>query len=140
MCKEKGCEEKKVDDEVPINPCKDEVKSYVPPILFSQRLRDRTKDADFMNFLEMFKKLLLNIPFLEAIARMPNYAKFLKELVANKNKLEEYAMVALTEECSAVILSKHTPKLKDPSSFIIPCNFGNLNNVDSLCDLGASVI
>ena len=30
-----------------------------------------------MKFLEMFKKLELNIPFLEAISQLPNYAKFL---------------------------------------------------------------
>ena len=42
----------------------------------------------------MFKKLELNIPFLKAISQMPNYAKFLNEIVANKKRLEEYAMVA----------------------------------------------
>ena len=118
--KKKVVKEKKVENEVPINPCKDEVKPYMPSIPFPQRLKDRTKDAEFMKFLKMFKKLELKIPFLEAINRMFNYAKFLKELVANKNKLEEYAMIALTEECNAVILSKHPPKLKDLDSFIIP--------------------
>ena len=43
--KRKVVEEKKVDDEVPTSPCKDEVKPYVPPIPFPQRLKDRTKDA-----------------------------------------------------------------------------------------------
>ena len=70
---------------------------------------------------------------------MPTYAKFLKEIVANKKKLEEYAMVALTEECSAILMNKYPPKLKDPGSFSIPCTFGKLENVESLCDLGASV-
>ena len=88
--KKKVVKEKKVEDEVPISPCKDEVKPYVPPISFPQMLKDRTKDVDFMKFLEMFKKLELNIPFLEAIARMPNCAKFLKELVANKNSLKVF--------------------------------------------------
>ena len=137
--KRKVVEEKKPNDEVPISPSKEEIKPHVPPIPFPQRLKDHTKDTNFMKFLEMFKKLELNIPFLEAIARMPNYAKFLKEVVANKHKLEEYALVALTEECSAMIQSEHPPKLKDPGSFIISCNFGNLYNVASLCDLGASV-
>ena len=117
----------------------DKVKPYVPPIPFPQRLKTQTKDANFMKFLEMFKKLELNIPVLEAISHMPNYAKFLKELVANKKRLEEYAMVALSEECSAILLNKYPPKLKDPRSFVIPCTFGKLKNVDSLCDLGASI-
>ena len=92
-----------------------------------------------MKFLKMFKKLELNIPFLEAISQMPNYAKFLKELVANKNRLKEYSMVALTKECSANFLNKYPPNLKDLGSFIISCTFGKLKNMDSLCDLGASI-
>ena len=109
------------------------------PIPFLQSLKDHAKAKEFEKFLEMFKKLELNILFLEAIAQMPNYAKFLKEIVGNKKKLEEYAMVALTEECSAILMNKYPPKLKDPGSFSIPCTFEKLENVESLCDLGASI-
>ena len=110
------------------------MKPYVSLIPFPQRLKAQTKDANFMKFLEMFKKLELNIPFLEAISYTPNYAKFLKELVANKKRLEEYAMVALTEEyamvalteeSSTILLNKYPPKFKDPGSFVIPCTFGS---------------
>ena len=94
---------------------------------------------EFIKFLEMFKKLELNIPFLEVIPQMSNYAKFLKELVANKKRLENYVMVPLTDECSAILLKKYPPKLKDPVSFVILCTFGKLANVDSLYDLGALV-
>ncbi|KAL6583098.1 hypothetical protein OROMI_005176 [Orobanche minor] len=34
---------------------------------------------------------------------MPNYAKFLKDVMAKKRKLRAYEMVELTEECSATI-------------------------------------
>ena len=34
---------------------------------------------------------------------------------------------------------KYPPKLKDPGSFILPCTFRKLENVESLCNLGASV-
>ena len=78
-----------------------------------------------MNFLEMLEKLGLNIPFLEAISQMPNYVKFLKDLVANKKRLEEYAIVALTEECNAILLNQYPLKLKDSGSFIILCILGS---------------
>ena len=78
-----------------------------------------------MKFLEMLKKLELNIPFLKAISHMPNYVKFLKELVANKKRLEEYAIVALTEECNAILLNQYPLKLKDSGSFIILCILGS---------------
>jgi len=34
---------------------------------------------------------------------MPSYAKFLKEILSNKRKLEEHEIVALPEECSVAI-------------------------------------
>ena len=87
----------------------------------------------------MFKKLQMNIPFIEVIAHMPYYAKFLKELVSNKKKLEEYATISFTKECSAVLQNKLPPKLKDLGSFTIPCTIGTHGIKRSLCDLGASV-
>ena len=34
----------------------------------------------------MFKKIEINIPFSEALAQMPNYAKFLKDIMSKKRK------------------------------------------------------
>eukprot|EP00257_Ricinus_communis_P019363 XP_015578336.1 uncharacterized protein LOC107261717 [Ricinus communis] len=38
------------------------------------------------------EKLHINIPFVEALSQMPKYAKFLKELLSRKRKLEEVSM------------------------------------------------
>ena len=81
----------------------------------------------------------INIPFADALAQMPSYAKFLKEILGNKRKLEDYETVKLNEECSAIILNKLPPKLKDPRSFTIPCTIGNCHFDKVLCDLGASI-
>ncbi|KAJ9170368.1 hypothetical protein P3X46_018480 [Hevea brasiliensis] len=70
---------------------------------------------------------------------MPSYAKFLKEILSNKRKLEDHETVALTEECSAILQRKLPPKLKDPRSFSIPCHIGESCSTKALCDLGASV-
>ncbi|GKU88763.1 hypothetical protein SLEP1_g2989 [Rubroshorea leprosula] len=70
---------------------------------------------------------------------MPSYAKFLKEILANKRKLEEFEMVKLNEECSAILQNKLPPKLKDPMSFSIPCIIGHVNFDKALCDLGTSI-
>ncbi|KAL2486468.1 Aspartic peptidase domain containing protein [Abeliophyllum distichum] len=70
---------------------------------------------------------------------MPSYAKFMKEILSNKRKLEEHKTVMLTEECSAILQNKLPPKLKDPGSFNIPCTIGSLFFYKALCDLGASV-
>jgi hypothetical protein len=44
----------------------------------------------------------------------------------------------LAKESSAII-QKTPPKLRDPGSFVIPCEIGNETINKALCDLGASV-
>ncbi|XP_052198364.1 uncharacterized protein LOC127805652 [Diospyros lotus] len=100
------------------------VKPYVPPIPFPQRLSKHKMDKQFEKFLEVFKKLHINIPFADALAQMPSYMKFMKEILSNKRKLEEHETVNLTEECLAILQKKLPPKLKDPGSFSIPCTIG----------------
>ncbi|XP_056169350.1 uncharacterized protein LOC130138655 [Syzygium oleosum] len=117
----------------------DNPKPYVPPVPFPQRLQQHKIDKQFSKFLDVFKKLHINIPFADALAQMPSYAKFLKEIFANKRKLEDYKTVKLNEECSAILQNKLPPKLKDPGSFTIPCTIGDSYFEKALCDLGASI-
>ena len=65
---------------------------------------------------------------------MPNYAKFLKELISNKKKLQEFKIVTLTNEYGAIISNKLPLKMKQPGSLTIPCSFGNLSFQKFLCD------
>ncbi|XP_060962132.1 uncharacterized protein LOC115713139 [Cannabis sativa] len=108
-------------------------------IPYPQRLRKTNTDKQFSKFLEVFRKLHINIPFAEALEQMPSYVKFMKEILSKKRKMEEFEMVALTEECSAVLQKKLPPKLKDPGSFNIPCSIGGSIQTKALCDLGASI-
>ena len=70
---------------------------------------------------------------------MPKYAKFLKDIISKKQKLEEHETVMLTDESSAILQKKLPPKLKDPGSFTIPCTIGKSYFDRALCDLGASI-
>ncbi|KAL8486895.1 hypothetical protein ACS0TY_023547 [Phlomoides rotata] len=70
---------------------------------------------------------------------MPNYAKFLKDIMSHKRRIGEYEMVTLTEECSAILQAKIPQKLKDPGSFTILCKIGKEGKYKALCDLGASI-
>ncbi|KAI5316566.1 hypothetical protein L3X38_036273 [Prunus dulcis] len=112
-------------------------KSYVPSIPFPQRLKKNKKDAQFSKFLEIFRKLQITIPFGEAIKQMPNYGKFIKDILSKKRRFEDTEMVELTEECSVVIQSHLSPKRKDPGKFSIPCTIGTIQR--ALCDLGSSI-
>ncbi|XP_023768545.1 uncharacterized protein LOC111917118 [Lactuca sativa] len=70
---------------------------------------------------------------------MPKYAKFLKELLTNRKKMEEASKVILNMNCSAGMLNKLPKKMGDPGSLTIPCQFGNLATSYALADSGASV-
>ena len=56
----------------------------------------------------MFKKLEIDIPFAEALAQMPHYAKFMKGIINKKRKLNEDEVVSLSLSCS-VIIQKNLP-------------------------------
>ena len=57
----------------------------------------------FSKFLNMFKKIEVNILFAEALAQMPYSAKFMKDILSKKEKLDEKGVVSLSATYSAVI-------------------------------------
>ncbi|GJY80853.1 reverse transcriptase domain-containing protein [Tanacetum coccineum] len=84
-------------------------------------------------------KILINVPLVDVLAGMPNYGKFLKDLVSNKSKMEQIYVAFLTKECSAILQNKLPPKLGYPRGFLIPCKLANLVEYLALADLGASI-
>ncbi|KAL4309981.1 hypothetical protein GQ457_01G027320 [Hibiscus cannabinus] len=70
---------------------------------------------------------------------MPNYAKFLKDIVSKRTRQSEFETDAMTEGCMAMLHNRLPPKLKDPGSFTIPCAIVNHYVGKALCDLGASI-
>ncbi|XP_058767671.1 uncharacterized protein LOC131641384 [Vicia villosa] len=96
-------------------------------------------EKNFEKFLEMFKKLEINIPFLEALEQMPTYAKFMKDIISKKRTIDRDPII-LTETCSAILQGMKIPvKKKDRSSVTIPCTIGDRSFKKALIDLGASV-
>lgn len=109
------------------------------PLMFPQRLQKQKQNKQFQKFMDVFKKLSINIPFVEALEQMPSYVKFMKDILSRKRRLEEFETVALIEECSVILLKKLPPNLKDPGSFTIPCTTVTQYFGKALCDLEASV-
>ncbi|KAH9801672.1 hypothetical protein KPL71_001111 [Citrus sinensis] len=110
---------------------------HPPP--FPQRFQKQKQDKQFSKFLEVLKQLHINIPFVEALEQMPNYVKFLKDILARKRRLGEFETVALTQKISHMLQSKIPTKVKDPRSFTIHCSIGTRYTGRALCDLGASM-
>ena len=60
-------------------------------------------DDQFFKFLNIFKKIEGNIPFVEALAQRPHNANFMKDILSKKRKLDEEGLVSLSATCSAMI-------------------------------------
>jgi len=62
---------------------------YKPKIPIPQRLVKSNLDAQFKKFVDMLKKIYINVPFTEALSQMPLYAKNLKDVLSKKRKIED---------------------------------------------------
>ena len=70
---------------------------------------------------------------------MPNYVKFLKDILTRKMRFGEFETIGLTHECNHMLQNKIPQKLKDPGCFTIRCSIGTKYSGKTLCDLGASI-
>ena len=111
---------------------------YIDDIPYPDQIVENKKKTNYSKFLDVFKNLRFNIPFLDAILNIPDYAKFLKNFLSDK-KSEDMGIVKLTEKCSAILQSKLPPKLSDPGSFTLPCELKQDQVMNALCDLGAGI-
>ncbi|GJW56510.1 DNA-directed DNA polymerase [Tanacetum coccineum] len=107
--------------------------TYIP------KIEERKRRGSTKKKLDNLKQLHINLPFIEALAQMPKYAKFLKGLLTNKARLEEACTITMNERCSAMLLNKLPSKEKDLGSFTIPCDIGQLHINNALADLGTSI-
>ncbi|XP_071939872.1 uncharacterized protein [Coffea arabica] len=113
------------------------IKSNLPP--FPCRLEKSKKAEKEKEILDVFRKVEINIPLLDAIKQVPKYAKFLNNLCTHKRKLRRDERVAIGENVSAILQRKLPPKCGDPGIFIILCKIGNTPIRRVMLDLWASI-
>ncbi|GJZ92924.1 reverse transcriptase domain-containing protein [Tanacetum coccineum] len=58
---------------------------------------------------------------------------------SNKHKIEQILAAFLSDESSAIHQKKVSPKLGDPGSFLITCNFNEAFSCNGLADLGTNI-
>ncbi|XP_076886748.1 uncharacterized protein LOC143536697 [Bidens hawaiensis] len=122
-------------------------------IPYPARAKHQKYTREYGHFLDMFRQLKINFPFIEALQHMPKYAKFLKDLLKRKERLGEVSSIPLMGDCSAVVLNCVPEKLSDPgmekcfdyicgtdlvgSNGLVDCDDlieGELCENDSVCD------
>ncbi|RDY06039.1 hypothetical protein CR513_10035, partial [Mucuna pruriens] len=116
------------------------------PLSFPTRTISVRKSESAEELLKMFRKVEINIPLLDAIKKIPTYAKFLKELCVHKRKkmqgsVEVGGIVsALTKNEDFTTGAQALPKkCLDPGIFSIPCTIGEYTFANAMLDLGASI-
>ncbi|GKB81679.1 reverse transcriptase domain-containing protein, partial [Tanacetum coccineum] len=114
-------------------------KPYKLRIPYPQSLRKEKMKDQYKKFLDMICAVRINVPLIDVLAGIPNYGKFLKELISNKHKIKQISAAFLSDESSTMIQNKVPPKLGDPKSFNIPCNFNKTFSCNALADLGANI-
>ncbi|XP_043699367.1 uncharacterized protein LOC122650116 [Telopea speciosissima] len=114
-------------------------KTYVPKAPFPNRFKSNKKDAITEKILNILKNVQVNIPFLDAISQVSTYAKVLKDLCIQKQKINVPKKAFLTANVSSVLSQQIVAKYKDPGCPTISCMIGNTRIDHALLDLGASV-
>ncbi|XP_057453439.1 uncharacterized protein LOC130745282 [Lotus japonicus] len=113
----------------------------------SKAMPSKKKEEVDKGILEVFKKVEVNIPLLDALKQIPRYAKFLKELCTQKRKLKGNERVRMGRNASAIIGKAGKPapvpdvpeKCEDPGTFSVPCVIGDTKFENAMLDLGASI-
>ncbi|XP_059311008.1 uncharacterized protein LOC132062451 [Lycium ferocissimum] len=95
-----------------------------PP--FPQRLVKKKEEAKFEKFYDQLKQLSLNFPFLDAVKKMPNFAKYLKDLLTKK-KTVQHETVSLTYTMTDRSIKRLVGVVDDVlvwvGKFMLPTNF-----------------
>ncbi|GKB67473.1 hypothetical protein Tco_0928885, partial [Tanacetum coccineum] len=106
---------------------------HQPKVPYPSRL-DKTKlldknDVQVSKFLKILKQLHFDISLMYVLTQIPKYHKVLKDLLKDKEKLEELANRPINVECSVNFLNKVPKKLGDPKKFLIPCILQDLEKL-----------
>jgi len=67
-----------------------------PPIEhfpYSHAPSKKDKKRQYKHFIDIFKRLQINIPFSEVLEQMPTYTKFIKDLLMKKKRIMDDEIV-----------------------------------------------
>ncbi|XP_015965794.1 uncharacterized protein LOC107489561 [Arachis duranensis] len=109
------------------------------PILFPTLAKKARKRMELdPKMVEMFKKVEVTIPLFDAIHQVPKYAKFLKDLCMNKDRILELETIPLGSSIST-LMGALPEKCDDSGPCMVTCTVDGVQFLDCMCDLGACV-
>ncbi|RYQ91443.1 hypothetical protein Ahy_B09g097313 [Arachis hypogaea] len=109
------------------------------PFPFPSMVKKAKKTPEFdLNMLQVFKKVEVTIPLLDAFQQILKYAKFLKDLCTQKGRIGEFETLSLGSSISS-LMEPIPKKCGDPGPCLVSCCIGGCTFHDCMCDLGDCV-
>ncbi|XP_070013463.1 uncharacterized protein [Nicotiana sylvestris] len=68
-----------------------------PPLPYPQRFANWKNENQFKKYIDMMESLSINVPLVEALDQMPNYAKFMKDLVTKKRSMDFFKTLGIKQ-------------------------------------------
>jgi hypothetical protein len=90
---------------------------------FPTRIKKLAPDEQFNHFVDMIQRINISVPLLDAM-QVPTYARYLKDILTNKQPLPTTEVIKLTEAYSAAMLQQLLEKKKEPGCPTISCSIG----------------
>ncbi|XP_071714353.1 uncharacterized protein [Rutidosis leptorrhynchoides] len=111
------------------------------PVPYPNALRKDKLAAQYKKFQEIMKNVSVNLPITDVLKGMPNYGRFIKELISQRGKYHDETSFFIEEECNKILTSRPRipKKLGDSGKFVFPCKFSESEVFNALADLGASI-
>ncbi|XP_071695648.1 uncharacterized protein [Rutidosis leptorrhynchoides] len=119
----------------------DEPLKATRPVPYPKALRKDKLAALYNKFQEMMKNVSVNFSITDVLKGMPNYSRFIKELISQRDKYHDETSFFIEEESNKILASRPRipKKLGDPKKFVFPCKFGESEVFNALANLGASI-
>ena len=113
-------------------------KKYKPPVPYLQALnRPKAKIIETdNNLVDVFKKVTIAIPLIDAIKHIPSYAKLLKGICTPHRNPKR---IQLSQTVSSIMMDALPIKKRDLGAPMITSEIGGMSFTRSLLDTGASI-
>lgn len=105
-----------------------EVKLFAPKLPYPQSLM-RKYDLIFQNLMETIREVKVNIPLLTNLKSNLKYNKMIKDPGEHTHMLGDIVhmeKVVVGSHRVVIIEEKFPPKMKNPRSFVLTCNIGEV--------------
>jgi hypothetical protein len=96
------------------------------------------EDEKFSHFVEVIQGICIHFPMLDAM-QVLTYARYLKDILNQKQPIPKMDRLVFAESCSAAILDCLPDKMCDPGVPTISCLIGTQKFDQALCDLEGSM-